>query len=120
VVKNSLSQLAANKTTKKGIVAILNGPVGIAYSNDAVAVSKSLVDFAKGNDRLKIVGGMVDEEMYDTAQIIALSKLPSIEEIRGKIIGAISAPASNIIGVLNAPGAQLARVLCAYASKNNS
>lgn len=120
VVKNSLSQLAANKANKQGIVAILNGPVGIAYSDDAVSISKSLVDFAKENKKFKVIGGMIDEEMCDSAQIVALSKLPSIEEIRGKIIGVISAPASNIVRVLGAPAAQLARVLSVYASKNNS
>lgn len=120
VVKNSLSHLAANKTDKKDIVTILNGPVGIAYSNDAVSVSKSVVDFAKVNKKLKIVGGLIDEEMQDSAQIVALAKLPSIEEIRGNIIRTISAPVSNIIRVLGAPAAQIVRVLSVYASKNNS
>ena len=120
VVKNSLSQLAANKADKKDIVTILNGPVGIAYSNDAVSVSKSVVAFAKVNQKFKIVGGLIDEEMQDSAQIVALSKLPSIEAIRGKIIGTISSPASNIIGVLRAPAVQLVRALSLYASKNNS
>lgn len=120
VVKNSLSQLAANKAGKKDICAILNGPVCIAYSDDAVSVSKSVVDFAKENEKFKIVGGLIDDEMQDSSQIVALSKLPSIEAIRGKIIGVISAPASNTIGALGATAAQLVRVLSLYASKNNS
>jgi large subunit ribosomal protein L10 len=120
VVKNSLSRIAAKKTDKADIVDILNGPVGIAYSDDAVGMSKSLVAFAKDNENLKIVGGLIDREICYSAQIMELSKLPSIEEIRAKIIGAISAPASNIVRVLNAPASQIARVLCAYASQNNS
>jgi large subunit ribosomal protein L10 len=118
IVKNSLSRIAASKSDKKGFDDILSGPIGIAYANDPVLISKKLVDFAKNNAKLEVVGGVIDNQIYDNAQIIALSKLSSIEEIRGRIVGAISAVASKLIRVVQTPGSQVARVISANASKN--
>ncbi len=117
IVKNSLSKIAASKSDKKGFDGILSGPVGIAYANDPVSISKQLVKFTKVSKNLKIIGGVIDNEVYTDLQIVELSKLASIDEIRGRIVGSISGVASKLIRVIQTPAAQIARVCSAYSSK---
>jgi large subunit ribosomal protein L10 len=97
---------------------MLSGPVAIAYASDPLKICKVLVDFAKNNKDLKIISGVIDSEVYSNEKIIEISKLPSIEQIRGKIVGAISLAASNLVGVVNAPGQRLARVISAFSTNN--
>ena len=97
---------------------LLVGPTAIAYSSDSLAAAKSVVEYAKTNDKIKIIGGVVESQLVDEAAIKVLSSLPSLDELRGKIIGALNAPASKIVGVISAPASQIARVLGAYATKN--
>lgn len=117
VVKNTLARIAAKNVGIEDADALLKGPVAIAYSQDSVAASKAVAEFAKGSESFKIVGGILDNKVVDANLISQLSKLPSMNELRGKIVGILQAPASKIIGVTNAPAAQLARVIAAYSNK---
>lgn len=119
VVKNTLALKALDgKLGDKGDT-LFTGPVAIAYGPDAVTAAKIAVQFAKENDKLKIVGGVLDQtNVLDENGVRALATLPSLDELRGKLIGLIQAPATKIAGVLQAPAGQLARVFNAYATKD--
>lgn len=117
VTKNRLTRLALKDTKFEGIVDLFNGPTGIAYSSDPVAAAKVAVKFAKGNDKFEVVGGALGAEALDVASVQALATLPSLDELRGKLVGLLQAPATKVAGVLQAPAAQLARVCSAYASQ---
>lgn len=114
VAKNTLARLAVAGTPNEGITTLLSGPTTLAYSKDPVAAAKVSVKFANSNDRFKVVGGMLDGKVLGAQDIETLSKLPSLDELRAKIIGIISTPATRIAGVLQAPAGQLARVFSAY------
>lgn len=118
VVKNTLTKIAAGNAGVKDVSNLLKGPTAIAYSADPVIAAKKVVEFAKSNNKLTVVGGIVDNEVLSAEQVLELSKLPSLDELRGKIIGVLQAPASKIVGILQAAPAQLARVIQAHADKN--
>ncbi len=120
VAKNRLARLALAGTKFEGLSALLKGPTGIAFSKDPVAAAKVCAKFAKENNKLIIVGGSLDGQTMDTAGIEALSVLPSLDELRGKIVGLLQAPATKIAGVLAAPAGQLARVLSARAKQGEA
>ena len=120
VTKNRLTRLALEKTKFEGISDLFTGPTAIAYSDDPVAAAKVSVNFAKKNDKLVIVGGCLDEETLDVNQVKALASLPSLDELRAKIVGMISTPATRIAGVLQAPAGQVARVISAHASQGEA
>ena len=113
VTKNKLTQRALSGTKFNTISGMFVGPTAIAYSSDPVAVAKILTEFAKANEKLVLLGGAFGETLLDSKAVTALSKLPSLDELRGKIIGLILAPATKIAGILQAPAGQLARVLSA-------
>ena len=117
VTKNRLAKRAAKDTTFDNISGMLKGPTAVATSIDPVAVSKGLVDFAKTNERLVIIGGAYGEQLLDVKAIEALAKLPSLNELRAKIVGMLKTPATRIACVLQAPGGQVARVIAAKAAK---
>ena len=119
VVKNTLALKALDgKLGDKG-EKLFTGPVAIAYGPDAVSAAKIAVQFAKENDKLKLVGGVLDQtNVLDEAGVRALATLPSLDELRGKLIGLIQAPATKVAGVLQAPAGQLARVFNAYPTKD--
>lgn len=117
VAKNRLARLALAGTKFEGLSSLLKGPTGIAFSKDPVAAAKVCAKFAKDNAKLEIVGGSLDGQMMDIAQVNALAVLPSLDELRGKIVGLIQAPATKIAGVLAAPAGQLARVLSARSKQ---
>jgi large subunit ribosomal protein L10 len=119
VVKNTLALKALDgKLGEKGDT-LFTGPVAIAFGPDAVSAAKIAVQFAKENDKLKIVGGVLDQtNVLNEAGVRALATLPSLDELRGKLVGLIQAPATKIAGVLQAPAGQLARVFNAYATKD--
>jgi large subunit ribosomal protein L10 len=117
VAKNRLARLALAGTKFEGLSDMLKGPTGIAFSKDPVAAAKVCAKFAKDNDKLVIVGGSLDGQKMDAAQVQALATLPSLDELRGKIVGLLQAPATKIAGVLAAPAGQLARVLSARAKQ---
>ena len=117
VVKNRLAQKALNGAGE-GAYDLFKGPVAIAYAPDPVSAAKVSTEYAKGNDKFVVIGAMMGDQILDAKGVDALAKLPSLDQLRGKIIGLIQAPATKIAGVLSAPGAQIARVLSAYAAKD--
>ncbi len=116
VVKNRLAQKALADASDDA-QALFKGPVAIAYGADPVSAAKATTAYAKENDKLVIVGALMGEEVLDAASVQALARLPSLDELRGKIVGLLLAPATKIAGVIQAPAAQLARVVGAYAAK---
>ena len=111
VAKNSLAKIAVDNTSAKSLEALFNGPTAIAFSNELTSSPKIIVDFAKDNEKLSIVGGMMDGELIDGEVIKKLANLPTMDELRAKIIGVLSAPATKIAGILTRPGGQLAQVI---------
>lgn len=117
VAKNRLAQLAVKGTQFEGMASLLKGPTGLLLSNDPVAAAKVVSDFAKGNPNLVIVGGAMGTNIMDAKAVKTLATLPSMDELRSKLIGLIQAPATKVACVLQAPAGQLARVTRAYADK---
>ena len=97
-----------------------SGPTAIAFSDDPVAPAKVAIDFAKGNDKLVVLGGAMGDNQLDVAGVKALAALPSLDALRGKLIGVLQAPATKLAGVVQAPASQLARVLSAQGSKDEA
>jgi large subunit ribosomal protein L10 len=119
VVKNSLAKLSLVDTQFEPLNSLFKGPTAIAYSKDPVAAAKGLVEFAKGNEKLVILGGMVESQVMNVSQVESLATLPSLDALRAKLIGIINTPATQLAGLVQAPAGQLARVIGAYASKGN-
>jgi large subunit ribosomal protein L10 len=117
VTKNRLAKIALADTSHRSLAGLFTGPTAIAVSNDPVAAAKATVAFAKKNEKLVIVGGGLGEHLLSAAQVRALADLPSLDELRARLIALINTPASRMVGVLQAPGAQIARVLSAHAEK---
>jgi len=117
VSKNKLAKIALDGTSYAGLSDLLTGPTALATSVDPVAAAKAAVDFAKTNDKFEVVGGAMGGQMLDAAGIGALATLPSLDELRAKLVGLIVAPATKIATITQAPAAQVARVLSAYAEK---
>jgi large subunit ribosomal protein L10 len=120
VAKNRLTALALEGTSFDGIRPLLKGPTALAWSADAVAVAKVAVEFAKTNEKLVVLGGALGTQTLDASGIKALSELPSLDELRGKLLGMLQTPATRIAGILQAPGGQIARVLAAYAKEGST
>ena len=99
---------------------LFTGPTVIAYSADPVAASKVTVEYAKTNDKLVVLGGALGKTNLDANGVKALASLPSLDELRAKLLGMINTPATRIAGVLQAPAGQLARVFGAYAKKDDA
>jgi large subunit ribosomal protein L10 len=118
VAKNKLARIALEGTPYTGISDMLVGPTALATSSDPVAAAKAAVDFAKTNEKLEIVGGAMGDTILDANGIKQLATLPSLDELRAKIIGLINAPATKVVQIVQAPAAQLARVMGAYAAKD--
>ncbi|MEQ1496428.1 MAG: 50S ribosomal protein L10 [Novosphingobium sp.] len=115
VAKNRLAKLAIKDTNYAGIDDMLTGPTALASSVDPVAAAKAVVEFAKTNDKLEIVGGSMGSLVLNAEGIKALASMPSLDELRGTIIGLVQAPATKIAQLVTAPAAKLARVFGAYA-----
>ncbi len=118
VTKNRLTRLALTGTKFEGLDALFTGPTAIAYSKDPVAAAKVAVDFAKGNEKLVILGGALGRDQLGVDGVKALATLPSLDELRARLVGMISTPATRIAMVLSQPGAQIARVLKAKAEQD--
>ena len=117
VAKNSLAKLALKGTSYEGVGELLSGPTALATSVDPVAAAKAVVDFAKTTDKIEIVGGAMGSQVLDAEGIKALAALPSLDQLRGTLIGLIQAPATKIAQLVTAPAAKLARVFGAYAKE---
>src|SRR5690606_13523952 len=120
VAKNKLAKIALQGTESEGMSALFTGQTLIAYSDDPVTAPKVAADFAKSNDKLVILGGALGSTNINADGIKALAALPSLDELRAKIVGMISTPATRIAQVVNAPAGQLARVFGAYARKDEA
>ncbi|MCZ6604978.1 MAG: 50S ribosomal protein L10 [Alphaproteobacteria bacterium] len=120
VAKNRLVKLALVGTPYEGLADLFIGPTAIATSPDPVAAAKVVDGFAKGNDKLTIIGGAMGKDVLEIAQIKALAQLPSLDELRAKLAGLVKTPATNIAVVLQAPAGQLARVFSAYSEKGEA
>lgn len=116
VTKNSLTKLALADTPYDHLTSLFSGPTAIAVSADPVAAAKAAVGFAKTNENLIILGGGLGATPLAEAEVKNLASLPSLDELRGKLVGLINAPATKIAGVLQAPAGQLARVIDAHAN----
>ncbi|KQN94517.1 50S ribosomal protein L10 [Sphingomonas sp. Leaf231] len=117
VSKNKLARIALDGTDYGSIGDMLTGPVGLATSTDPVAAAKVAAEFAKTTDKFEIVGGAMGTTPLDVAGVQALATLPSLDELRAKIVGLIVAPATKLATITQAPAAQIARVLSAYSEK---
>jgi large subunit ribosomal protein L10 len=117
VAKNKLSKIAAQGTPYSTLSEMLVGPTALATSKDPVAAAKIVVEFAKTNDKLEIVGGAMGDIVLNVDGVKALATLPSLDELRGKLVGLLVAPATKLAIIAQAPAAQIARVLSAHAEK---
>lgn len=120
VTKNRLARIALAGTRFEHLADLFTGPTAIAFSEDPVVAAKVTVGFAKANEKLTVIGGGLGERALDKAGVEALATLPSIDELRAKLVGMIQTPATRIAGILQAPGGQLARVLKAYSEKGEA
>ena len=117
VAKNRLALIALDGSRYQPIGDLLKGPTALATSTDPVAAAKVAVDFAKTNDKFEILGGAMGDTVLDVDGIKALAALPSLDELRARIVGLVQAPATKIARTVSEPGAQLARIFSAYAAK---
>ena len=118
VAKNRLAKLAIQDTDYVGIGDMFTGPTAISASSDPVAAAKVIVEFAKTTDKIEIIGGGMGTQVLNADGIKALATMPSLDELRAKLIGLIQAPATKIAQLTTAPAAKLARVFAAYAEKD--
>ena len=117
VTKNRLTRLALKDTKCEGLTNLFTGPTAIAYSDDPVMAAKVSVEFSKQNEKLVVLGGCLGSEMLDANSVKALATLPSLDELRGQLVGLLQAPASKIAQVLKAPSGKVARVVAAYSEQ---
>lgn len=120
VTKNRLAKIALEGTSYGGLTDAFTGPTAISYSEDPVAAAKAAVDYAKKNDKLIIVRGAMGEQVLDANGVKALAELPSLDELRAKLLGLLMAPATKVAQVTQAPASKIARVLNAYATKEDA
>ena len=118
IVKNTLVQKALDGSVGEAGDALFKGPVAIAYAPDPVSAAKVSTQYAKDNEKFVVVGGLMGEVVLDQKAVSALAALPSLDALRGKIVGLLQAPATKVAGVLQAPAGQLARVFAAYGAKD--
>ncbi|MEM8812941.1 MAG: 50S ribosomal protein L10 [Pseudomonadota bacterium] len=120
VAKNRLAKLALQGTEIEHITDLFTGPTLVAYSDDPVAAPKVAIDFAKANEKFVVLGGAMGPTNLDADGVKALATMPSLDELRAKLVGMIQTPATRIAQVVNAPAGQLARVFNAYAEKDEA
>ena len=120
VTKNRLTRLALAGTPCEALLDLMSGPTGIAYANDPAGTAKALMDFAKDNEKFEVLGAVMDGKQLSVDELKMLASLPSLDELRAKILGVIAAPATKIACVVQAPAGQIARVVNAYSSKQGA
>ena len=120
VAKNRLAVIALQGTDSEGMQDLFKGQTLIAYAEDPVAAPKIAAEFAKTNDKLVILGGAMGSTVLDSEGVKALATMPSLDELRAKIVGMIQTPATRIAAVVNAPAGNLARVFGAYSRKDEA
>ena len=117
VTKNRLAKIALADTPYASLAGLFTGPTAIAFSSDPVAAPKAAVGYAKRNEKLAIIGGALGGSLLTPEQVRALADLPSIDEVRARLVGLLTTPAARLVSLLQAPGGQLARVLAAHAEQ---
>lgn len=117
VTKNTLAKLALKGTQFEGLTDMFTGPTGVATSKDPVAAAKATYEYAKKNDKLVILGGALGAQLLDAKGVEALAKLPSLDEIRSKLVGLLVAAPTKLVGILQAPARDLVGVTKAYGEK---
>jgi len=120
VTKNRLTNLALDGTPFDGIKPMLKGPIALAWSTDPVSVAKTAVEFARTNEKFVLIGGALGAQTLNADGVRRLAELPSLNELRGRIVGMIATPATRVAGVLQGAAGQLARVFGAYARKDEA
>jgi large subunit ribosomal protein L10 len=120
VTKNRLAKLAIKDTDVESVSDLLNGQTCVAYSEDPVSAARVSVKYAKENDKLVILGGAMGKTRLDVGGVQALADLPSLDELRAKLLGLLQAPAAKLLGTLNEPGSMLARTLAARVAKEEA
>ena len=120
VAKNTLAVLALKETNSEGISNLFKGQTCIAYSSDPMVAARIAVKYSRENDKLVILGGAMGSNILDSASVKALADLPSLDELRAKLIGLLNAPATKIARTVKEPGAKLARVIQAKASQGEA
>ena len=120
VAKNRLAKIALQGTESEGMSDLFQGQTLIAYANDPMIAPKVAMDFAKTNDKLVVLGGTMGATTLDAEAVKSLATLPSLDELRGKLLGLLAAPATRVATVVAAPASQLARVFAAYAKKDEA
>ena len=115
VLKNTLAQIAIQDTHLSDLASMMKGPTALAFSKDPVAAAKSVVEFAKKNNKLQIIGACMGGKIINAEGVKALAELPSLDGLRSMILGVISAPASKLVRTINEPASQVARVISAKA-----
>lgn len=120
VAKNSLVRLALEGTCLEALAGLFAGPTAIAYSEDPVAAARVIVDHAKEHEGLRVLGGSLDAKEVDAAAIGTLASVPSLDELRGRLVGLLQAPATRVAACLQAPGGQVARALGMRAARDGA
>ena len=120
VAKNRLAKIALQGTESESMSDLFKGQTLIAYSDDPITAPKVVMDFAKTNDKIVVLGGTMGATALNADAVKSLATLPSLDELRAKLVGMIQTPATRIAGVVQAPASQLARVFSAYAKKDEA
>lgn len=120
VAKNSLASLAVRGTGLEPLAELFQGPTAIAWSEDPVAAARVIVDYADDHDGITVLGGILDDRALDVPSVVTLAKVPSLDELRGRIVGLLQAPAGRVAACTQAAGGQIARVLAARASQDEA
>ncbi len=120
VTKNRLARLALEGTKFAELAPLFTGPTAVATSEDPVAAARIIVNFAKTNEKIVLVGGALDGQMLDVDGVKALAALPSLDELRARLVGMVQTPATRIVRILNTPAGQVARVIAAHAEKGEA
>ena len=120
VTQNRLTKIALQDSGFDAVSYLFKGPTVVAYSSDPVSAAKVVVEFARKNDKFILIGAIMDKSILDVESIKSLALLPSLDVLRGQLLGIIQAPATRLAGILQAPASQLARVISAYSELSNT
>jgi len=119
VTKNRITKIALKDTQHQEAISLFSGQTGVALSKDPITLAKTLVNFQKNNEMLKIIGGVMDTKVLAPEDVAKIATLPSISEARAKIVGILQSPAQKIISILLAPGAKIANLAHAKSLKKD-
>ena len=119
VTKNRITKIALKDTQHQEAISLFSGQTGVALSKDPITLAKTLVNFQKNNEMLKIIGGVMDTKVLAPEDVAKIATLPTLSEARAKIVGILQAPAQKIISILHAPGAKIANLAHAKSLKKD-